>query len=49
MAFPGAWIYQIADTGLERIDYKDTEHYKITKSFLDNPERMFGELFRDDE
>jgi len=48
MAFPGAWIYQISESGLERIEYEDTEHYEITKSFLENPGRMLRELFRED-
>ena len=47
MAYPDAWIYQITDTGIERVAYKDTEHFEVTKSFLENPERMLNELFRE--
>jgi predicted ATPase len=40
MAYPDAWIYQISDGGLERVEYKETEHYQITRDFLNCPERM---------
>lgn len=39
MAYPDAWIYQIGQDGLHRIEYEQTEHYRISKSFLDNPQR----------
>lgn len=45
MAFPNATIYEITDKGIESVNYKETEHYQITKSFLDNPERTFRYLF----
>lgn len=48
MAYPGAWIYQISENGIERVEYEETEHYEITKSFLSNPDRMLRELFRDE-
>ncbi len=44
MAYPGAWIYQITAAGIERVPYEETEHYKVTKSFLANPKRMLDEL-----
>lgn len=45
MAFPNALIYELSHTyGIRSIDYKETEHYTITKSFLENPERMLGYL-----
>jgi predicted ATPase len=47
LAYPGATIYQIADEGLEKVAYKDTEHYKVTRSFLENPEKMIDILFED--
>jgi predicted ATPase len=45
MAYPDAWIYSCSSTGLSRIEYKDTEHYQITRDFLSNPERMLKILF----
>ena len=47
MAYPGAEIYQLSDAGIERTDYKNTEHYIVTKQFLDNPERMLKYLLEE--
>ena len=47
MAYPGAEIYQLNDEGIERADYKNTEHYIVTKQFLDNPERMLKYLLEE--
>jgi predicted ATPase len=43
MAYPDSIIYELND-GIKEVSYKDTEHYKITKAFLDNPERMLKTL-----
>ena len=48
MAYPGALIYQIGKYGLSTIKYEDTEHYEITKSFLNNPAPILAELFGDE-
>ena len=48
MAYPGAKIYQIDRSGIYPINYKDTEHYEITRVFLENPEPILKELFRED-
>ncbi len=45
MAYPGAWIYSLSDTGLQRVDYDDTEHVRVTRAFLDDPDRMLRRLF----
>ena len=44
MAYPGALIYQIDKSGIYPIKYEETEHYEITKAFLNNPEPMLREL-----
>ena len=49
LAYPGATIYLFAEQELRRIGYFDTEHYQITKAFLDRPERMLNELLRADD
>ncbi|MBK9737693.1 MAG: AAA family ATPase [Saprospiraceae bacterium] len=38
MAYPNATIYQFSSEGIKEISYEETDHYQITKSFLDNPE-----------
>ena len=44
LAFPGAEILQLTDKGLQKVAYKDTDQYRLTKFFLNNPERMLNEL-----
>ena len=44
MAYPDAWIYQVSNKGLDRIDYKDTEHYQVTRDFLNRPDTMLDIL-----
>lgn len=48
LGYPGATIYQFGAGTPEPIAFEDTEHFQITKAFLDNPERMLRELLRDD-
>lgn len=44
MTFPGAQILNFNENGIENIHYKDTEHYQITKLFLDCPDRMLKSM-----
>ena len=46
MAYPDAWIYQISASDIDRVAYEDTEHYQITRSFLNRPRQMLEELFK---
>jgi predicted ATPase len=46
MAYPKALIYRLGPSGIERVAYEDTEHYRITRDFLSSPERYFKTLFR---
>jgi predicted ATPase len=43
MAYPQAVIYQIKE-GFEQIGYEETEHYQVTRSFLNNTQKMLGIL-----
>ncbi|MBE6740561.1 MAG: ABC transporter ATP-binding protein [Ruminococcaceae bacterium] len=45
LAFPNAQILEFNKDGIKEVSYTETEHYKITKSFLDNPEKMLYYLF----
>lgn len=47
MTYPGAVIYQIDGTGLTQVEYQDTEHYELTRAFLNNPEPFLKEIFSD--
>jgi len=44
LAYPSAKIYEITPTSLDVVDYKETEHYILTKTFLDSPEYMLNKL-----
>ncbi len=46
LAFPNAKIINF-DNKLQEIKYEDTEHYNLTKDFLNNPNRYFKHLFSD--
>ena len=46
MAFPGAEIMEFSADGIRKVSYKETEHYQITKRFLDNPEQMLHYLLK---
>lgn len=47
MTFPGAEILEFSKNGIKQVDYKDTEHYKLTRRFLENPDRMYKYLLDD--
>ncbi len=40
LAYPRAKIVLFDDSGMSEVSYEDTEHYAITKEFLNNHERM---------
>lgn len=45
LAYPNADIFLLDENGINRTKYEETEHYQITKGFLDNPEKYFKLLF----
>lgn len=44
LAYPDSIIYQFSDTGLTKINYKETETYTVFKEFLNHPEEMLSIL-----
>ena len=46
MAYPNALIYNV-DEAYEITDYKDTDHYRTTRDFLNNTDRMLKLLLED--
>jgi predicted ATPase len=40
LAYPNAIIYQLNEAGIKRVKYEDTEHYMVTKYFLNNHRAM---------
>ncbi|NJD05171.1 MAG: AAA family ATPase [Methylococcaceae bacterium] len=49
LAYPGATIYLFSESGIVETEYQDTEHYIVTKDFLNAPERYFKFLFVDED
>lgn len=47
MACPSAQIYQLGENGIEKIAYKQTEHYQFTRRFLEDPERILQYLLEE--
>lgn len=47
MAYPNADVYNLTTDGMDKCTYNQTEHYKVTRAFLDNPERMLKILIDD--
>ena len=37
MGIKDALLYEIQDDRMQQVEYKETDHYRITKAFLDNP------------
>ncbi len=47
MAFPEAQILEFSADGVREVAYDETEHYRVTKSFLNNPQKMLRYLLQD--
>ncbi len=47
MAYPDAFIYHLTPEGIVRMEYQETEHFRVTRDFLMRPgwmlERVLGE------
>ena len=48
MAIPDAELLWFSETGIEAKDYRDTEHYRVTKAFLDDPQRMLRVMLEEE-
>ncbi len=44
LAYPDAHIYQLTDGKLTLTPYEQTEHFQLTKGFLDNYQKVLSEL-----
>lgn len=45
LAYPNADIYVLSDDAITLTSFKETEHYQLTKQFLNNPEQYIKYLF----
>jgi len=44
LAFPNAKIYEFSENSIASVSYKETEHYKLTQLFLENPDNILKYL-----
>ena len=48
MAYPHAQILLCSDSGIEQIEYEETDHYQIARDFLNHRESMLNVLLQED-
>ena len=46
MAIPGAQIFVLSEDGIQLTPYQETEHFRITRQFLNAPEKMLSYLLK---
>ena len=49
LAYPHARIYEFSERGIHPIDYEETEHFRVTRDFLAQRERIVDLLLREEE
>jgi predicted ATPase len=49
MSYPRSTLYYLSEEGLEKRQYQDTDHFRITRDFCQNPERFLRHLVEDTE
>lgn len=48
LAYPGALVYWLDQDGMREVHYEETEHFQVTRNFLNAPQRMLDLLLRDE-
>ena len=48
LAYPHCKIYQFTDTGIKSVSYEETDHFRITKDFLNCYQKRVQQLLEDD-
>jgi len=48
LSYPGATIYELGDDGLTRTTYEETEHFQVTRDFLNHYPTMLRTLLSED-
>ena len=49
MSYPKSKTYSFTENGIRPTDYEDTDHYRVTKAFLESPKRMLRHLLGDEQ
>lgn len=45
LSYPGATLFSLDGDAIREVEYRETEHYRVTRDFLNAPERYFKHLF----
>jgi predicted ATPase len=45
LSYPGAVLYSLDGDTIQEISYRESDHYRVTRDFLNAPERYFRHLF----
>ena len=48
MAFPDADVLEFSQGGIQKVAYQDTEHFQVTKGFLNAPEKVLQYLLHEE-
>lgn len=49
LAYPNAKIFELSEAGIAVTPYLETEHYRLTKQFLNNPGKMLEYLLEEEK
>ena len=49
MTYPGAQVLELSEDGVAPVNYRDTEHFAITRQFISDPDRMLWHLLDESE
>lgn len=47
LSYPNSTIYEFSEHGIKKVLFEETEHYQVTKNFLNNYKLMLKELMAD--
>ena len=47
MAYPDATIYSLESDSIRKVEYTETEHYAVTRQFLNNHSSMLADLLKE--
>ena len=49
LSYPGAVLLNLDGETIREVAYRESEHYLLTRDFLNAPERYFNHLFSSDD
>lgn len=48
LCLPGARVLELEDGHVTEVSYRETEHYRLSRAFLNDPDRYLRHLLADD-